>query len=198
MAAPGGKSFFVGPQKLATVDDLDAFVRRAGPEESFVWCEALEQIASLTKARVTELIADGLVRNHALKRAGGGYEFTVFRTGKRLAAKGDPVTAALSDPATDVIFRALKRAANLGLPCPTDTDLMRTAGLAIRQSAQQRVRKLIELKLIQSTVAYEGGVRTRVVTIAAGPCAGSAGGKTTRLPPRWAAMAKAAQREIAR
>lgn len=185
---PGGKSFFIGPQKLATVDDLDAFVRRASPEESFVWCEAPEQLPGLTKARVTALIADGLVRNHALKRAGGGYEFTIFRTAKRPADKSDPIAAALADPATDVIFRALKRAANLGLQCPTDTELMKLAGLAMRQSAQQRVRKLIDLKLIESTVAHEGGVPTRVVTI-------RETGKTTRLPPRWAAMAKAAQQE---
>ena len=182
------KSFFVGPQKLATVDDLDAFVRRAEPEESFVWCEAPEQLPGLTKARVTELIGEGLVRNHALKRAGGGYEFTVFRTAKRLSAKADPVAIALADPATDTIFRALKRAANLGLACPSDTELARLAGFALRQSAQQRVRKLIELKLIESTVAHEGGVPTRVVTIVET-------GRATALPPRWAARAKAAQRE---
>jgi hypothetical protein len=196
VAGGTARPFFTGPQKLATVDDLDAFVRRAAPEESFVWCEAPAQIHGETKARVTELIGEGLVRHHPIRRAGGGYEFTVFRTRKALPLKLDPVAAALTDPATDLIFRALKRAANFAQPCPSDTDLARAAGLNLRQSAQQKVRKLIDAGLIESTQAYEGGIPTRVVTILPGKHAGAAGGKSTLPPKKWRALQQAAEREM--
>lgn len=193
---PSAQPKFSGSQKLSTVDDLDAFVRRAAAEDSFTYCEAPDLIRSETSARVTSLAADGLVRPHRRRREGGGWEFYVVRTRRGLAIKADPVHAALSDPATDLIFRAVKRAANFGQPCLTDTDLSRIAGLSSRDAAQHRFRKLIDLGLIQSTLAYEGGVPFRVVTIVAGPHAGSAGGKSTALPKKWAALQAAAEREL--
>jgi hypothetical protein len=197
--ARGGISaapFFIGGQKLATIDDLDAFVRRARPDESFTYCEAPELIRSETSARVTELAADGLVRPHRKRRDGGGWEFTIMRTRKGFPAKADPVRAALADEATDLVFRALKRAAILGLPCPTDSDLMRKAGLFSRDQAQWRVRKLIDVGLISSAQAYEGGVPSRVVTISEGRYAGGAAGKFTALPKKWAELQRAAEREL--
>lgn len=188
-AGPRPTPFFSGPQKLATVDDLDAFVRRAGPEDSFTYCEAPDLIRSETSARVTELAGEGLVRPHRRRREGGGWEFYVVRTRKGLPVKTDPVAAALAEPSTDLIFRALKRAANFGKPCPSDADLARLAGLGMRQQAQQRVRKLIDVGLIESTVAYEGGVPSRVVTIVAT-------GKQTELPGKWRALQQAAEREL--
>lgn len=183
------KGFFAGQQTLATVDDLDAFVRRAAPEQRFTYCEAPDLIRSETSARVNELAAEGLVRPHRTRRQGGGWEFYVVRTRKGMAARPDPVSAALADAPTDLIFRALKRAANLGMPCPTDTELARKAGLNSRDQAQWRVRKLIDLGLIQSTLAYEGGVPSRVVTI-------MATGKFTALPSKWAALWQAVEREL--
>jgi hypothetical protein len=198
--ARGGTStasaFFTGRQTIATVDDLDAFVRRAAAEQSFTYCEAPELIRSETSARVTDLAGQGLVRPHRRRRQGGGWVFFVVRTRKPLAAKPDPVQKALSDPATDLIFRALKRAANLGQPCHSDAELARIAGLNTRDQAQWRFRSLIEAGLIASTLAYEGGVPSRVVTIAEGPHAGSAGGKFTALPKKWAALQAAAEREL--
>lgn len=182
------KSFFTGPQTLATADDLAAFVRRAAAGESFIYCAAPELIRSETSVRVNELATAGLVSPHRRRRAGGGWEFFVVRTGKGLVTRLDPVAAALADPATDLIFRALKRAANMGFPCPSDADLARTCGLNTRDQAQHRVRKLIDLGLVQSTLAYEGGVPFRVVTIAES-------GKSTALPKKWAALQAAAERE---
>jgi hypothetical protein len=130
----------------------------------------------------------GLVRTHHRRRAGGGWQYYVVRTGKGLITRLDPVAAALADPATDLIFRALKRAANMGFPCPSDADLARTCGLNTRDQAQHRVRKLIDLGLVQSTLAYDGGVPFRVVTIAETA-------KCTALPRKWAALQAAAERE---
>jgi hypothetical protein len=182
------KSFFTGPQTLVTVDDLLAFVRRAPAGESLIYCAAPDLIRSETSARVNDLAAEGLVRPHRRRRAGGGWEYFVVRTGKGFATRLTPVEAALTDPATDLIFRALKRAANLGFPCPSDADLARSCGLNTRDQAQHRVRKLIDLGLVQSTLAYDGGVPFRVVTIAET-------GKCTALPRKWAALQAAAERE---
>lgn len=192
------KPFFSGSRRLVDADDLDAFVRRAQPEESLVYCEDTDLPRSLTTARVTDLAASGLVRPHRRRRQGGGWEYFVVRTRKGQAAVLDPVQAALADPATDLIFRALKRAANLALPCPSDAALARMGGLNTRDQAQHRFRKLIDAALIESTVAYERGVPSRVVTIAAGSWAGSAGGKSTALPKKWRAMIAAAERELRR
>jgi hypothetical protein len=84
------KSFFTGPQTLVTVDDLLAFVRRAPAGESLIYCAAPELIRSETSARVNDLAAEGLVRPHRRRRAGGGWEYFVVRTGKGLATRLDP------------------------------------------------------------------------------------------------------------
>jgi hypothetical protein len=182
--------FFVGSQTIATAADLEAWMRRAQANEEFVYCEALEPIRGETWARVRELTQAGYIRPHERKRAGGGKIFFAVRTRRQISVAADPVQAGLSDPATDAVFREFKRAANLDLACPSDADLARRCGLASRDAAQHRVRKLIALKLIASEVAYEGGVPTRVVTICAT-------GKRTRLPPRWAAAVVSAQRDAA-
>lgn len=196
---PSAQKHFAGSQRLATLDDLDAFVRRARAEESFVYCEAPELIRCETSVRVTALAADGLVRPHRSRREGGGWTFFVVRTGKALpGVKGtiDPAIAALADPATDIIFRALKRAANMGQPCPSDSDLARAAGLDMRQKAGWRVRKLIDAGLIGSTQVYEGGVASRVVTIAATRHAGTAADKFTALPRKWGELQRAAASDL--
>jgi hypothetical protein len=161
-------------------------MRGASAGEEFVYCEAPSPIRGETWSRAGELATKGLILTLTRKRAGGGFVYFARRTSRPLGVKHDPVAAALADPATDAIFRALKRAANFGRPCPTDTELMRLAGLNMRQAAAWRVRRLIDLKLIQSTLAYEGGVPTRVVTIVAT-------GKFTALPKKWAALQQAAE-----
>jgi hypothetical protein len=193
----GSKSagFFEGPQKVATPDALNAWMRRAAAGEEFVYCEAPSPIRDETWLRAGELSRDGYVLTLSRRRAGGGYVYFARRTGKAIARAIDPVEAALAEAATDIIFRALKRAANFELPCPSDAELARRAGLTIRQQAQQRVRKLIDLGLVESTLAYEGGVPSRVVRICAGAHAGSAAGKSTALPKKWAALQRAAERD---
>jgi hypothetical protein len=190
-----GRSHFAGRQTLATADDLEAFVRGAGPEDSFTYCEAPELLVGETSIRVTELAAEGLVRPHRRRREGGGWEFYIVRSRKGLPAAADPARSALADKPTDLIFRALKRAANFDRPCPTDTELARAAGLNTRDQAQWRVRKLVEAGLIESQLVYDGGIPTRVVKIEDSRHAGSAGGKTTALPKKWAAMRNAALRD---
>jgi hypothetical protein len=106
-----------------------------------------------------------------------------------------PQEKVLNDAATAAIFVQLKREANFSLPCSTDAALARLTGLNTRNQAQHRVQELIRAELIESQIAYEGGVQTRVVTILAGRHAGSAAGKSTALPKKWAALKRAAERD---
>lgn len=189
---------FTGHQLIASVGDLDAFVRRAASGERFTYCEAPDLIRSEASVRVSALADDGLVSPHRTRRAGGGFTFFVVRTGKPLPTAQSPQAKALADPATDLIFRAIKRAANFCQFCPTDTESAKLAGLGSRDQAQWRVRKLIDTGLIRSTVAVENGVPVRVVTVCASPHAGASAGKRTRLPPKWAALEAATKKGAVR
>jgi hypothetical protein len=191
------KAFFQGVQGCASLHVLDAWWRTAGPGDEFIYCEAIEPIRNdETWRRAGELAREGFLRTHERLRAGGGKQYYAVRTSKRFERQADPIEAALADPATDLIFRALKRAANLGLACPSDTDLARAAGLDQRQKAQWRVRRLIDLELISSEVVYDSGVPSRVVTIVAGKHAGPAGNKFTALPKKWAELQRSAARDV--
>lgn len=175
--AVGRKAHFQGLQKLATVDDLDAFVRRARPGESFVYCEAPDLIRGETSLRVAALTGDGLVRPHHVRRQGGGWEWFVVRTGKGLPKKKSAAEQALSDPFTETIYRAIKRAANFGDPCPSLAQMARIAGLDTRPQAAWRFRKLINAGLIESEIVYDKGVPGRIVTVV------ESGRKTARACP---------------
>lgn len=192
----GSGGHFSGSQRVAPVGALDAFARTAKPGDEFVYCEAPDLVRCETSTRARELVQAGVIRTHQRRRAGGGWEYFAVRTRYKPPAPVTPAAAALADPATDSIFRQMKRAANLNLPCPSDAQLARSAGLESRKQSAWRVRRLVDAGLIESTLAYEGGVPTRVVTICCGPHAGTAGGKFTALPKKWAALQAAAAREL--
>ena len=67
----------------------------------------------------------------------------------------------------DVILRALARAANMGLPCPSNAALAEEAGLHNPDAASWRVRKLRDAGLIRIDCSGTARNSTRVVTIAA-------------------------------
>jgi hypothetical protein len=174
---------------------LEAFVKLAEPGSEFVYCEAPSPMYGETWSRATELAQQGFVRTHQRRRAGGGWQWYAVRTTKPLPKERTAQERALDNGPTLVIYTELKRAAILGRPCPTDGDLMKKAGLDMRQAASWRVRRLIDVGLISSTVAYENGVPTRVVTIETSRFAGAAAGKFTALPKKWAALQAAAARD---
>jgi hypothetical protein len=191
------KPRFVGVEGCAAIQALEAWWRAAPAGGEFVYCEALEPIRTHeTWRRAGDLARNGFVRTHERQRAGGGKQYFAVRTSKRLEPVLDPAEAALADPQTDAIYRALKRAANFGQACQTDSDLARLVGFTHRQQVQWRFRRLIDAGLIKSEQVYDGGVPSRVVTICASRHAGSAGGKATAMPRRWKAAQEAAEREL--
>lgn len=157
---------FEGHQTIATADALDAWLRSAHAGEKFVYCEAPEPIRIDSWLRVPELEQQGLVHMRQERREGGGWRWYVLRSKKPLARQLSPQEQALRDEATARIFAQLKREANLGLKCSSDTGLASVAGLNTRDQAQWRVRELVRVGLIRSEIVTRGGVPTRVVTIA--------------------------------
>lgn len=197
MAGGGAKfRFFTGVETLAPPEAIDAWLRDAASGDEYVYCEAREPLRGEGWVRMGNLAQQGFVRTHERRRAGGGKQFFAVRTTLGLPKRRDPQEETLADRATDLIYRALKRAANFDQACPSDVELARTAGLGTRAQAQWRVRRLIDAKLIGSMLAYEGGVPFRVVTVLKSRFAGTAAEKQTALPGKWRAMRKAAEREL--
>jgi hypothetical protein len=187
--------FFVGAVALQPMAALDAFVRAAEAGNEFVYCEAPSPMHGDTWTRAGELAQQGLIRTHQRRRPGGGWQYYAVRTGRSLPREVNAQDKILADRATAAIFAQLKREANMGQPCSSDTDLARHAGLTTRAQAQWRVRGLVIAGLIESQLVYEAGVPSRVITIARTRHAGGAADKTTALPKKWASLRAAAQRD---
>jgi hypothetical protein len=187
---PADQAFFTGMERVVPMRELDAFVATAGPGDRFVYAEVPFLRGGETADHARSLAQEGYVTTHQERRQGGGRNYFVMRTRKPAATsrRGRPPNN-LSEE-LDTIFRAIKRAANLNQPCPTDSELAKLAGLASRDQAQWRVRELIRKGLIESVLAYENCVPMRVVTI-------TATGRTTALPTKWAALQTAAARDAA-
>jgi hypothetical protein len=152
------KPFFVGEIVRQPPEALDAFVAVAQAGNEFVYCEAPSPIRDETWLRAGALARLGLVRTHDRRRPGGGRQWYLVRTRKPLPKDVSPQEKVLNDAATAAIFVQLKREANFSLPCSTDAALARLTGLNTRNQAQHRVQELIRAELIESQIAYEGGV----------------------------------------
>jgi hypothetical protein len=190
------KPFFTGAMVLQPPEAMDAFVRMGATGNEFIYAEAPEEPRNQACwSKAAELGRGGLVRTHQRRRPGGGWQFYLVRTSKPLPRETSPEEKALSDRATAAIFVQLKREANLGLPCSSNAELARLAGLSMRQQAGNCLRKLIDAGLVESTLAYEGGVPTRVIRILPSRYAGPSADKETALPKKWAALRASAARD---
>lgn len=173
---------FIGSQRVASPAELTSFVARASAGERFVYCEAPCLIRGETSVLASAMQQQGLVMLVQPRRPGGGFDFIAVRTGLR-AGRRSPAAEALGERATEAVFRALKRAANLARRCPTQSELAKSLeveGIEITtDQVKARIRKLVDAKLIESRVVFENGVQMRVVRIVAT-------GKQTALPPKWA------------
>ncbi|WP_294195882.1 hypothetical protein [uncultured Sphingomonas sp.] len=108
---------------------------------------------------------DGLVRLHHKRRDGGGWNYVAVRADPPIVVgrKAPPRSAIDDEDPTEIVFRALKRAANFGQPCPTNADLARAAGLRDAVAASYRVRLLRQAKRI--VIDEQGPGQPRIVTI---------------------------------
>ncbi|WP_447727255.1 hypothetical protein [Sphingomonas koreensis] len=95
----------------------------------------------------------------------GGRNYIAIRCAIDIAAPPIERHAApvQEDELADRVLRRLRRAANLGLVCPTNAELARDCGLKDADAASYRLRKLIGNKLIR--VDDQGPNARRIVTI---------------------------------
>ncbi|HVQ09548.1 MAG TPA: hypothetical protein VMS43_14040 [Allosphingosinicella sp.] len=151
-----------GPEtRLVTEAELTGWARMALPGDSFVYCTGPAVPPGPTKERVKRLIASGTVRAHQRRGAGGALEsYVVKRVEEPVRIEAAPLDQALED-----IFEVLSRAAQRGRRCPSDAELARGAGLATRNQAAWRMRKLERSGRIQSQSIDTPDGPWRIVTI---------------------------------
>ena len=151
------------------------WLRGASSGERFTYCVGDRVQAGAAANLARSLQAEGLVRLHSPRNAAGLFDYLMVRTGKPLP---DPSQPEPLDDASEAILRAMKRAVNLWMPCPSDAELAKLAGLETRDQAQWRVTKLRRAGLIETLQVTEDGSTTRVVSIR---CAD--GSVKSSLPP---------------
>lgn len=155
--------------------DVEKWLATAKPGQRFVYARGPELVRGETSRFVGELARAGKV-DLFQPRSEAGFDFIIqMRVSPIEPRRREPE----DDGALDIIFRALKRAANFGYRAPTNTELAKLAGLATSAQAAWRITKLIERRLIRTshvTVGPEAG--WRVVTIIET-------GKQTKVPPSW-------------
>lgn len=187
-------------EALVTLDQLEAWLRAARPGDWLVYQRGPWMVHDAVTRRVGALAQAGLV-NPAQPPAAerpGCRDFKAQRTSVPLPGAGTRggaagVAMAPPEPADDKmpeLLKILRRLANVGKRCPTDTELARLVGLPTRHAVAWRMRK-----------AEQSGA-IRIDTILTGPEAGwrtvtiAASGRATEPPPSLRALKASIQREI--
>lgn len=168
---------------------VEAWLETAAPGARLTYAHGRCLIQGDTSLFVRQLALDGIVDPAQPRAADGGFDYTIQKRSSRFEAPRSAAREAADDPALDVILRMFTREANFGERASSNRDLAKAAGLATRDQAAARVRKLIELGRIK-TAAMDAGPYAgwRWVTI-------TATGKSTRPPPTIAAARKEARQE---
>jgi hypothetical protein len=147
--------------------DVERWVARAAPGEAIVYGRGFSLPRNETSLLVRELALGGAVDPHQSRPdPSEPFEFSIRKrdpsTGSGQALLDGAAAAAQDeDPYLDAVLRAFRRCANLNQRAPSDSALVRLAGLETIGQAKWRVRKLVAC----------GAIRT--VPITTGPDAGS-------------------------
>lgn len=159
---------------LADAQDIAGWARMATPGDRLVYCTGPFVPPGIVKAIVRHLIDARTVRSHMRRDASGAMEHFLIKRGQEAPPGGrwrtmtapDPDAAPDRDAPTEAIFDALARCARRGRPAYSDAELARIAGLATRNQAAWRVRKLAEAGRIAIAPATgKGGTPGRIVII---------------------------------
>jgi len=169
--------------RIITAAEVTVWLSTAQPGDSLVFCTGPRMLPGPTQDRLGELIAAGKVRTHQRRvpSTGSGQAATTlehFMVVKPASAAAPPIAVTVTarpDEAIETIFEALVRCVARGRRAYADRELARIAGLATRNQAAWRVKKLAEAGRIR-VETVEGPDRTqwRVVWI---------GGRSTLRPP---------------
>lgn len=157
---------------MVEAGDLMRFAEAAQPGDKRVYARGMAPPADLVAA-MRPLVAAGVLAP-VRKREDGGFLFMVQRTSARLAprhpARRGRVRARRAKTAQTAVFECLAMAARRGAPCPTYDELAAACGLSGRESARNRVRRMVQLGWI--AVEDRSPLARNVVTILKGRFAG--------------------------
>lgn len=140
---------------------MQAWLNNAVEGERYIYCIGERPIGKAAELART-FQEQGVVRLHHVRNGVRLFDYLMVRTAQALPDLNAPEPL---DEAAEAILRAMRRAVNFRLPCPSDAELARIAGLATRDQAQWRVRKLVRAGRCQTQQVTEDGVTTRIVTI---------------------------------
>ena len=152
-------------------DDMFRFAEAAQPGDKRVYGRGMAPPADLVAAM--RPLVDAGVLAPVRKREDGGFLFMVQRTSARLSrhpARRGRVRTRRVKTAQTAVFECLALAARRGGPCPTYDELAQTCGLSGRESARNRVRRMVQLGWI--AVEDRSPLARNVVTILKGRFAG--------------------------
>ena len=132
-------------------DDMIRFAEAARPGDRRVYARGAMPPPALVAA-MRPLVEAGVLAP-VRKREGAEFLFMVQRTSAacsparvtRPAARRGKVRVKRAKTAQTAVFECLCNAARRGLPCPTYDELAQVCGLAGRESARNRVRRMVAL-----------------------------------------------------
>ncbi|WP_423606166.1 hypothetical protein [Sphingomonas sp. MS122] len=144
---------------------LDEWAATARPREKVIYASGPEFPRGHPAVALARRLCDAGVITLTSESYPGGRNYIAIRCAIDVAAPSTERHAApvQEDELADRVLRRLKRAANLGLVCPTNAELARDCGLKDADAASYRMRKLIGNKLIR--VEDQGPFARRIVTI---------------------------------
>lgn len=166
-APPEPPRFQIGPLTIPIAADvLEAWAKDARSGDRLAYAYGRQEMPDhATFAAARALRVAGRINTHLQRRTDGlGFDFlAVRRRDEAPAAEAAPAPPAIEDEAMEKIFRALKRAANFGLVCPTDAELALECGL--KNAAAARYRRDLCAAAGWIRVENQGPNWRRIVTI---------------------------------
>lgn len=143
---------------------LDQWASSAMPGDKIIYATGPELPRGSPAVAMARTLANVGLVTLTTRALDGGRDFIAIRCAidpnKAAAPRHAPVQ---EDELTELVFRRLSRAANLGQVCPTNAELARDCGLPDAAAASYRIRKLIAAKRVR--IEDQGPNRRRIVTI---------------------------------
>lgn len=167
--------FTLGPfTQLVSAHDLDRFVETARPGDKMVYAHGLVEPRGETVFEDARGLASSGAFVLTVERRVGERYWIIHRTaaaaptshGRRARSSHGEALTSEGEPVTEAIYRHLRRAANLALPCPTNADLAKGAELNSPDAARFHLRKLADAGRI--TIENHGPCTRRIQVPGAG------------------------------
>jgi len=161
--------------RIITAAEIKVWLKSAIAGDRLVYCTGPAMLAGPTNDLIAKLRGERRIACHKRRPEGGGALEHFLVKLRPPAARPMPEPSIEADAAAERIFAALERCALRRRRALSDHDLAKIAGLATRNQAAWRLRKLAEAgRIAIETVAAPPGKPWRVVTIA---------GRSTLRPP---------------